>query len=87
MTVPMAVETGRPARKGNAMQTATNILIVLAIGAVTVILFMGLWNMFKGGSGNTSQKLMRARVIMQAIAVALLMAALFLFGPGGGGGG
>ena len=36
--------------------------------------------MFKGGSA-TSQKLMRARVIMQAIAVALLMAALYFFGP------
>lgn len=69
------------------MQAATNILILLAIGATAVILFMGLWNMFKGGSGNTSQKLMRARVIMQAIAVALLMAALFFFGPQGGGGG
>ncbi|WMT86690.1 twin transmembrane helix small protein [Pelagibacterium sp. 26DY04] len=69
------------------MQAATNILIILAIGATTVILFMGLWNMFKGGSGNTSQKLMRARVIMQAIAVALLMAALFFFGPQGGSGG
>lgn len=69
------------------MQTAANIVIILAIGAVAVILFMGLWNMFKGGSGNTSQKLMRARVIMQAIAVALLMAALFFFGPQGGGGG
>lgn len=63
------------------MQTTLNIVIVLAVAAVTVILGMGLYNMFKGGSGNTSQKLMRARVIMQAIAVALLMAALFFFGP------
>ncbi|RDE08800.1 twin transmembrane helix small protein [Pelagibacterium lacus] len=63
------------------MQAATNILIIIAIGATAIILGMGLFNMFRGGSGNTSQKLMRARVIMQAIAVALLMAALFLFGP------
>lgn len=69
------------------MQTAVNIVLFIALGAVAVILFMGLWNMFRGGSGNTSQKLMRARVIMQAIAVALLMAALFFFGPRGGGGG
>jgi hypothetical protein len=63
------------------METLVNILLVLAVGAVAVILGMGLYNMFKGGSGNTSQKLMRARVIMQAIAVALLMAALYFFGP------
>ncbi|WP_417583700.1 twin transmembrane helix small protein [Pelagibacterium sp.] len=63
------------------METSLNILIVVAVAAVAIILAMGLYNMFKGGSGNTSQKLMRARVIMQAIAVALLMAALFFFGP------
>jgi hypothetical protein len=63
------------------MEALVNILLVLAVGAVAVILGMGLYNMFKGGSGNTSQKLMRARVIMQAIAVALLMAALYFFGP------
>ena len=63
------------------MEALVNIVLVLAVGAVAVILGMGLYNMFKGGSGNTSQKLMRARVIMQAIAVALLMAALYFFGP------
>ena len=63
------------------MEVLLNILIFLAIGSVTVILGLGLYTMFKGGSGNTSQKLMRARVIMQAIAVALLMAALYFFGP------
>lgn len=63
------------------MQALVNIVLVLAVGAVAVILGMGLYNMFKGGPGNTSQKLMRARVIMQAIAVALLMAALYFFGP------
>lgn len=63
------------------MEALVNIVLILAIGTVAVILGMGLYNMFKGGSGNTSQKLMRARVIMQAIAVALLMAALYFFGP------
>ena len=63
------------------MELLVNIVLILAVGAVAVILGMGLYNMFKGGSGNTSQKLMRARVIMQAIAVALLMAALYFFGP------
>ncbi len=63
------------------MEALVNILLVAAVGAVAVILGMGLYNMFKGGSGNTSQKLMRARVIMQAIAVLLLMGALYFFGP------
>ena len=45
-------------------------------------------DMARGGSGNMSQRLMRARVVAQAVAIALLMAALFFFGgnhgtPGG----
>lgn len=64
------------------MHTAVNILIALVLAAVVVILGMGLWNMFKGGDGNTSQKLMRARVIAQAVAIALLLGALFFFGRG-----
>ena len=46
---------------------------------------MGLWNMFRGGDHNLSQKLMRARVIAQAIAIILLMGALFFFGRNTGG--
>lgn len=61
-------------------QTALNILAVVAVGAVAVILFMGLWNMFRGGDANRSQMLMRARVIAQAIAIALLLGALYFFG-------
>lgn len=63
------------------MQAFVNFALVAAVAAVAIILGMGLYNMFKGGSGNTSQKLMRARVIMQAVAVLLLMAALYFFGP------
>jgi len=62
------------------MQLALNILIIVVMGSVVVILGMGLWNMFRGGDGNTSQKLMRARVIMQAVALVLLLLALALFG-------
>jgi hypothetical protein len=67
------------------MQTALNILIALALLFVIVVLGMGLWNMLKGGPGNTSQKLMRLRVIGQAVALVLLMGALFFFGGGGRG--
>ncbi|WP_224703848.1 twin transmembrane helix small protein [Devosia aquimaris] len=62
------------------MQTALNIAIALAMLFVVIVLGMGLWNMLKAGPGNTSQRLMRLRVIGQAIALALLLAALFLFG-------
>ena len=66
------------------MQTALNIAIALALLFVVIVLGMGLWNMLKGGSGNTSQRLMRLRVIGQAVALILLMGALFFFGGGRG---
>lgn len=62
------------------METLLNIAIALAILFVVIVLGLGLWNMLKGGPGNTSQRLMRLRVIGQAVAVALLMGALFFFG-------
>ena len=66
------------------METLLNITIALALCFVVIVLGLGLWNMLKGGPGNTSQRLMRLRVIGQAIALALLLAALFLFGGGRG---
>jgi hypothetical protein len=66
-------------------QSIVNIVIILAVGAVAVILFMGLWNMFKGQDQNRSQMLMRARVIAQAIALVVLLGALYFFGRGSGG--
>ena len=64
------------------MQTALNIVIALVLLFVVIVLGMGLWNMLKGGPGNTSQRLMRLRVIGQAVALVLLMGALFFFGSG-----
>jgi hypothetical protein len=65
------------------MQTALNIAIALALLFVVIVLGMGLWNMLKGGPGKTSQRLMRLRVAGQAVALILLLAALFLFGGRG----
>jgi hypothetical protein len=62
------------------MQFALNIVIALVMAAAAGFVILGFVNMIRGGSGNTSQKLMRARVIAQAVAIALLMAALFFFG-------
>ena len=63
------------------MDQTINILIFVSLGVVTLILFAGLFNMFRGGSPNLSQTLMRARVIAQFIAIVVLMAALFFFSP------
>ena len=52
-------------------------LALIAMASVALILIYGLWNMMKGGSANLSQKLMRMRVITQAIAVALVVAAIY----------
>jgi hypothetical protein len=66
------------------METLVNIAIALALLFVVVVLGLGLWNMLKGGPGNTSQRLMRLRVIGQAVALFLLLGALFFFGGRGG---
>ncbi|HWA19255.1 MAG TPA: twin transmembrane helix small protein [Devosia sp.] len=64
--------------------TVLTIVTILAVAVVAVILFMGLWNMFRGGSENRSQMLMRARVIAQAVALVILLGALYFFGRGAG---
>ncbi len=51
--------------------------VPLAIGAVAVVLVLGLLNMMRAGSPNTSQKLMRLRVLLQFIAVVVIMLAIW----------
>ncbi|MBI3434967.1 MAG: twin transmembrane helix small protein [Proteobacteria bacterium] len=55
-------------------------VVPLAIGAVTIVLLFGLANMLRGGSADTSQKLMRLRVLLQFFAVAIIMATIWLMG-------
>ena len=52
-------------------------LVPLAIGAVFIVLLLGLWNMMRGGSPNRSQTLMRWRVILQFAAVCIIMGAIW----------
>ena len=52
-------------------------LSYIAVGAVAVVLLLGLANMMRGGSPNTSQKLMRMRVLLQFIAIIVLMATVW----------
>lgn len=62
------------------MLNIINFLIPISLAAVTLVLFMGLYALFRGGDfgRSNSNKLMRLRVLMQAIAVALLVGALWL---------
>ena len=48
-------------------------LVPIAIGAVAVVLVLGLANMARGGSPHKSQKLMRLRVLLQFIAIIVIM--------------
>ena len=57
-------------------------LTLLVMGLVAIVLIRGLINMAKGGDGNTSNKLMQARVLLQAVAIALIMLTLWITGGG-----
>lgn len=61
------------------MDRLFNILIPVALAGVLVALGVGLFALFRGGEfgRSYSNKLMRLRVLMQAIAVALLVAAVW----------
>ncbi|AWN36312.1 MULTISPECIES: twin transmembrane helix small protein [Methylobacterium] len=52
---------------------SANTLVLIACGAVAVVLLLGLVNMLRGGSANLSQKLMRLRVLLQFIAIVIIM--------------
>ena len=51
-----------------------------AIGAVAIVLVLGLINMMRGGSPNRSQKLMRLRVLLQFVAIIVIMATIWMMG-------
>jgi hypothetical protein len=55
-------------------------VIPAAIGAVAVVLVFGLVNMMRGGSPDTSQRLMRLRVLLQAVALAIVMLTVWMMG-------
>jgi hypothetical protein len=55
-------------------------VVPIAIGAVAVVLLLGLANMMRGGSPNTSQRLMRLRVLLQFVAIIIVMATIWLLG-------
>ena len=63
------------------MSTALKVLAFLVMLGVVAALFAGLCNMMKGGSGNTSNKMMQLRVLLQAIAVILIVLIIYFGRP------
>ncbi|WP_395449879.1 twin transmembrane helix small protein [Aminobacter sp. UC22_36] len=59
------------------MATVFNILAVVFMFAVVVVLIRGLVNLLRGGSGNASNKLMQARVLLQAVALVFILLTLY----------
>jgi hypothetical protein len=60
------------------MGTVFDILIPLALFAVAATLAFGIYSLYRGGDfgRSYSNKLMRLRIVLQAIAIALLVAAI-----------
>ena len=56
----------------------SSIILPIALGAVALVLLLGLVNMMRGGSPNTSQRLMRLRVLLQFVAIVVIMLTVWL---------
>ncbi|WP_342643790.1 twin transmembrane helix small protein [Rhodoligotrophos ferricapiens] len=57
--------------------TVMNYLVPVALAAVFIVLILGLVNMMRGGSANTSQRLMRLRVLLQFVAIIIIMTTIY----------
>lgn len=64
------------------MSTFLTVVLVLAMLGVLGVLGMGVATMLRGGNPRLSNKLMQGRVIMQAIALAVLALLAMLAGGG-----
>ncbi|MDC1096325.1 twin transmembrane helix small protein [Pelagibacteraceae bacterium] len=58
-----------------------NLIGFVLLGAVAIVLFMGIFTLFKGGSTSKkySNKLMQLRVLLQFIAVIVLVTLAYFF--------
>jgi len=63
-----------------AMTTFLTVLLVLAMLGVLGVLGVGVATMIRGGNPRMSNKLMQGRVVMQAVALALLVLLMLLAG-------
>jgi hypothetical protein len=55
------------------MDAFVSSLVPIATAAVAFVLLLGLVNMLRGGSPSRSQRLMRARVLLQFTAIIVIM--------------
>jgi Hypoxia induced protein conserved region len=62
------------------MHFASNLIVAIGVGAVTIVLMLGLINMLRGGSPNRSQKLMRWRIGLQFAVIVIIMGILWFRG-------
>ncbi len=60
---------------GTLIKIASIVLLLL----VAIVLFLGIANLFKGGSKKNSNKLMQLRVILQFIAIIALVGFAYFF--------
>ena len=58
----------------------SHIAVPIAIGAVAIVLLLGLINMMRGGSPSRSQNLMRLRVLLQFVAIVITMVVVWAMG-------
>jgi hypothetical protein len=74
---PLARAT--PARYDGRMQTVFNVLIPVLLVVVVAVLFVGIYALFRGGDfgRSYSNKLMRLRVVAQAVAILAIVAAVW----------
>jgi hypothetical protein len=59
------------------MNSFVDLLVPLAVLAVAIVLVLGLVNMLRGGNANTSQRLMRIRVLLQFMAIIIIMGVIW----------
>jgi len=64
------------------MEGFLHIVTYVALGAVVVVLALGVINMMRGTSPNRSQTLMRWRVVLQLVALVVMMTALYFASRG-----
>ena len=62
------------------MSALSNFGVAIAVGAVALVLILGLVNMLRQGSANKSQTLMRWRVGLQFLAIVVIVIVLLARG-------
>ncbi|WP_158813871.1 twin transmembrane helix small protein [Methylocapsa sp. S129] len=62
------------------MSALSNFGVAIAVGAVALVLVLGLVNMLRQGSANKSQILMRWRVGLQFLAIVIIVIVLWARG-------